>query len=383
MNRTRAGTGGKVAIALSLTMLAAGCGASTAAKAAGPIQIAYLSALTGSLSGAGILDEQGVNVAVAYVNSHGGIDGRKLEVTAYNDESEPTQGTLLAGEIAADSSYLAVVGGVNASTGAPEATALNSASVPMVALYGDATQNAIYQKWIFKQGASFDLYSRAFMSFLHNTLHVSKVGILYETGTYGQSFVTTIKNDGSQYGVTTTDAEAAPPGALSATAQVSRIVASGAQIMLLVPATTWSVQLLAWANLGYPIPAIGTPSYAVLAQCEPDQAACEHLTAIITTFNGDDPLARQKPFVDAYEQKYHSSPSLSQAQGWDGIMILAAALKRDDSSRAGVRNALEKISDLQGADGVYTFTATSHDGLAASGIQFVNYGSNGQYTTYK
>src|SRR5437764_8267080 len=56
-----------------------------------PIQIGWLSSLTGPLSSAAIAENQGVQFAIDQINEVGGINGRKLELLTRDTAGDPTK----------------------------------------------------------------------------------------------------------------------------------------------------------------------------------------------------------------------------------------------------------------------------------------------------
>jgi len=73
----------------------AGAGSSAGAAASGsPIQVASLASLTGAASFAGW--QLGAKAYFDYLNKHGGINGRPVDLTILDDAGSPTQAALLA-----------------------------------------------------------------------------------------------------------------------------------------------------------------------------------------------------------------------------------------------------------------------------------------------
>src|SRR6516225_5392760 len=65
--------------------------ASTRPNAQGPIKIGISLSLTGDFSDPGKSVEKGYNLWAAYVNAHGGILGRQVQLKIVNDASDPNQ----------------------------------------------------------------------------------------------------------------------------------------------------------------------------------------------------------------------------------------------------------------------------------------------------
>src|SRR5579871_2415097 len=68
----------------------------SSSAAAGPIKIAVVDAQSGADSDLGQFEWRGVSLAVNQANAAGGVDGRKIQLTLYDDQGDPTVGTELA-----------------------------------------------------------------------------------------------------------------------------------------------------------------------------------------------------------------------------------------------------------------------------------------------
>ena len=80
------------------TGTASGSGSATA----GPIKIAVVDAQSGASSDLGQFEWRGVSLAVKQVNATGGVDGRMIDLTLYDDQGDPTVGVELAKKIASE-----------------------------------------------------------------------------------------------------------------------------------------------------------------------------------------------------------------------------------------------------------------------------------------
>src|ERR687891_2658048 len=103
---------------------------SAAGQDRAPIELAMISPLTGPLSFVGQDNRAGVQAAVREINRGGGINGRRINVTIFDDASNPSQGVVHMQRIASESKYLGVIGsGVN-SGGRAVAPVVAAAKIP-------------------------------------------------------------------------------------------------------------------------------------------------------------------------------------------------------------------------------------------------------------
>jgi branched-chain amino acid transport system substrate-binding protein len=121
-----------VLCAAALTALAAGCGSSnssgsagsgggsstsTAAKSGGPpIEVASVLDKTGPLVGYGKPMSEATRLAVADINTHGGVLGRKLTLHDLDSRSDPARTTTVARAVSRKPDVAVVVGGITSAS---------------------------------------------------------------------------------------------------------------------------------------------------------------------------------------------------------------------------------------------------------------------------
>jgi len=77
-------------------------------------------------------------------------------------------------------------------------------------------------------------------------------------------------------------------------------------------------------------------------------------------------------YIESYTKKFGSAPSAFGGYAWDGLMLLAQAAKISGSTTSeGLRDGLEKVKDYQSATGVFSFSATDHNGLNETSFAMV------------
>jgi branched-chain amino acid transport system substrate-binding protein len=369
---------------LLLTVITA-CGSSSQSNSpSGPLKIAAVISLSGKASVFGAIDHQSMQLAVDDVNASGGISGRKLQIDFLDDASAPDVATTVSQQAASDPDVIAVAGaGSTAATVQPNLNILNRVGVPTMDLTGSQTKSADPGHWTFRLGVAYDSSGLATMSFIHDYLpNVSKFGLEYETGPFGQGYLDSMKNGASQFGLQLADAEAVQPNATDELPQMRRLLAAGSQAIVLVKNTSLSVPINNWASLGYPVPVIGSLGYATAASVSVAEDASRHITAIPAYVLATSPLPRQKALVGQYQKAYGTLPPSQAARGWDAVHILAKVLRAGNVTRSSIRTALETITNYQGAGGVFTFSPSNHQGYNESDLIWIHYSGNGNYAYY-
>ena len=92
MRRTVRARAGAAGAALSLMVVLGACGGGNeSADGDDPLHVLYVGPKTGALSVTGDAIERGAKAAVDELNANGGIQGRKVELTEVDDQSDPTR----------------------------------------------------------------------------------------------------------------------------------------------------------------------------------------------------------------------------------------------------------------------------------------------------
>ena len=130
----------RTTLALLGSAIAAPMLRSSAFAQTGPIKVGYSGALTGPAAFTGIDIRRGAELAIADVNSRGGIKGRKLELVARDDEHNPVRTVAQYRELAEREGVVAMVGATNSASMLAVAPIVNDTlKVPVIMPATDAT----------------------------------------------------------------------------------------------------------------------------------------------------------------------------------------------------------------------------------------------------
>ena len=98
----------------------------------------------------------------------------------------------------------------------------------------------------------------------------------------------------------------------------------------------------------------------------------------------DSTLKLNKQFVSAYERRFHAAPDQFAAQAFDGINIMAAGIRRANTTtgRLKLRDALARLNGVPvvtGSNGKFYFTRTRDAGETGT-VQIV---AQGKFKIYR
>ena len=164
------------------------------------LQLAFIGPLSGKDSDAGQAMLDGVNLYVAEINRRGGVDGRKLEVLAYDDQNNKDIARERAREIARDSNALVVIGHYYSSISLEGGKIYKQYGIPAVTASATAPEVTEGNEWYFRVVPDTNFQGRFSAIYTHRILKQDTVNIVFERDAYGsalqRSFASTARNLG-------------------------------------------------------------------------------------------------------------------------------------------------------------------------------------------
>ena len=209
-----------------------GGGASSGAAAAGPIKIAVVDAQSGSNSDLGQFEWRGVSLAVKQANAAGGVDGRKIQLTLYDDQGDPTVGTELARKIASDGD-IAMFGTAESAVTIAMAPILKSEKIPNITSGQSTKLIALHSPYLFLNGPTGLTYDTTLAKYVVTTKGYKKIAMLTNNDSYGageeSAFTTALKS----LGVTPVASKVVPSDQTNMTPALNAIRGSNPQVLFI------------------------------------------------------------------------------------------------------------------------------------------------------
>lgn len=367
--------------ALSLVLCAA-LGGSLSAQAADPIKIGVSGPFTGGSSPMGLSMRDGVKLAVADINKAGGILGRQIQLVERDDEAKNERGVQVAQELVNKEHVVADLGYINTGVALASTRFFQDAKIPVID--NVATGSAVTQQflppdhadnYVFRNSAADGIQSAMIVEEAVVRRKLTKVAILNDDTNYGMLGRSDLVKALAAKGIKPVTEEKFKIKDTDMTAQLLRAKEAGAEAIL-----TYAIgpELAQVANgmkkLGWKVPMIG--SWTLSMGNFIDNAGAESEGARMPqTFIQEPNTPKRKAFIDAYLKAYNppngriASP-VSAAQGYDSVLLLAAAIRQAGSTDGpAIRAALENLKEK--VDGVVTvyehpFSHDNHEAITAN-----------------
>ncbi|MHB8991430.1 MAG: ABC transporter substrate-binding protein [Chloroflexota bacterium] len=336
-----------------------------------PIKIGFVGGFTGVVADLGNANVGGAKLAVEDVNKAGGINGRPLEMTTYDDTGDPaTSVTRVQKAITSDGAQ-AIIGGTHAATTMANRVVTNQAKMVHMSPQAQNRELTDGMPWLFRVG-TVDLHNAKALVELMIKQGYKKPALQYSTSAFGESGGKSLKEALEAKGIKWVDEQKHKEGSTDLTAQVLASKNAGADVLL-----TWAqgvdAALMAKTKkqLGFDVPMMGLDSQ-MHASALP--IAGDAYEGVIAVSIGDTSRTDVQEMFARFEKANGTPPATiySPCQGYDAVQILARGLRKVDPTgdkvdQEKLKAAIEGIQDYQGMTGpkgtTWKFGATNHNGL--------------------
>ena len=363
-----------------LVVLLLTCVAGQVTAEGDPIKIGVIGPYSGGSSPMGTSMRNGVQIAAYEINWTGGLLGRQIELVERDDEASPERGAQIAQEMIAKNHVVAVVGFINTGVALAAQKYFQEAKVPVI---NNVSAGAINTRqflppqypdnYIFRNSASDTIQAELVVREAVERRGLRRVALFSDTTAYGVQGRALMKAALDKRGVQAVADETFKIGDGDMSPQLERARAARADILL-----CWGIgpELAAIANgrarLHWMVPMAGgwtlsLDNFVAAAGKNGNGARMPQ------TFIEEPTTSRHTTFILTYLNTYKSKriPSaVSAAQGYDSLLLLAAAIRQANSTDGPkLRAALEDLRErVSGAVSIYEhpFTKEDHEAITAN-----------------
>ncbi|MET9593985.1 ABC transporter substrate-binding protein [Streptomyces sp. NPDC006516] len=319
-------------VALGVLLAASACSApgdsgSDKADGSGPIEIAVVNAQSGQLAALGDWEAKGAKLAVDEWNKKGGIDGRKIKVTVFDDQGDPTTGTNIARKLD-NGNYVAMIGTAESAVTVAMAPILRQAEIPNITS-GQATALVdVKSPFLFLNGPTSTTYDSTLADYLVTTKKFKKIAMISNNGSYGKgehdAFTAALKKSG----ITPVSDQVVTTDQKDFSASLSRIRQAKPDAIFLGAEEVQAGLIVKQArDLGIKVPFAGAAPQGTPVFIETAGAANAADTIVSSPYLSNEINDASRAFAAAYKAKYNKEAELHGAKAYDGTNIVLTALK--------------------------------------------------------
>lgn len=346
------------------------------------IKVGWLTQLTGPSSSVGAAFNAGMQMAVDEINNAGGVLGRRIEILLRDTATDPSKAISAATEVATREKVHFIWG--------PSSSGESLAAVGVLTRFGipnltpaqlDAVIDVEKYPNIFRAAPLFSDTLVAVSDFVTQKLKVSKVAIIGDTTAVGVYATDKLNELVTARGATVAYSSKVDSNQPDFVPDLTRAKQSGAEVIIpwsSLPAFMARI-LNARAAVGFGVPVAGHPSIGsgevrnLLEKPENwNDSYSQYFRSCSFDASGKLPERSQK-IVDGVGRYIDVSKTLLYwvANAYDGIYMMADAVKRAGSTDKEALVAALNQTDMEGAFGRWRFTKENHNGYSPEAIVMV------------
>ena len=344
----------KIALIALSAILALGAFSCALAEGDDTIKLAVIAPLTGDFAQYGEAYRTAVELTVSQVNAAGGINGKTLAYDIFDDKNDAKESATLAGRIAADDSYIAVVGPFASTCALACAPILQSAGIVEMCPTSTHPDLTATGDFIFRGAITSELEAPIFADVTLSRLGATKVGIIYTQDDWGITTEQEYAKKLTELGGTVVIAESYISGSTrDFTPILTKIASEDIDLLFVAAMYNDSAMILEQLKqLGYAdkfkvqgTGSLYTDEFLALAG---ENAEGMYITA---SFYAANPAENVQAFVSAYRDMFDADPNLFTASVYDGVGLIVKALENGASDRQSLRDGLAAIENYEGVTG--------------------------------
>jgi branched-chain amino acid transport system substrate-binding protein len=343
-----------------------------------PYKIGGIFAVTGPASFLGDPEKKSMEMVVEQINASGGIDGHLLEAVIYDTEADPSKAVMSVNKLINRDNVIAIIGPSTTPATLAVMPVVQRAKIPFISC---AAGNKIVQPidpWIFKTAQS-DIQA---VATIYNDLkarNVQKIAIISVDNAFGESGKEQLLIQAADFGLTITKSETFGAKDTDMTAQLTKI-RQDAPEAIVCWGTNPGPAVLAKniQQLGLEIPlyqshGVASPKFIELAGAAAEGIMLPTGKILVADLIPDSDPQKEvlAAYINDYEKKFNSAVSGFGGYAYDGMKILAAALKGSDGDKEKIRQAFENTQNHVGVSGIFNFSETDHNGLSPDAFVMV------------
>jgi branched-chain amino acid transport system substrate-binding protein len=355
----------------SILALVAFAALATAAQAQDTIKIGVITDRVGVSKPYSEPATEGVIFGAEEINKKGGVLGKKIELLVEDDQSRPDISAALARKLVDQGVVFILSVSLSPATQQQQTVTMEAKTPQMTPMNSADYLTTQLQNPYFWQTGPLGSVQIATLLAHAKTKNFKRVALITDNSELGQAIAKAFKGTLEKAGIQIVADEVVARGATTAMPQMQKIRAANAEAMFLAGVLTAENVLIfrAYRELALKLPIhssynLSVPIYETVAK---------GLINGITFVDAYDP---DKPEVKAFEAAYRKAtgkqPQNLHGYGYDGIMLVAEAIRKAGSTdKEKIRAAMQSLSysGVMGAKGMkYSFPEGKRAGFDPNGM---------------
>ena len=318
------------------------------ASAADVVKIGFHTPLTGWAAADGKSALQGAELAVDMLNAEGGINGKKVELVYYDDRVESKESVMVARKLIESDGVVGVVSGSYSTPTRAAAPIYNQNKIPYLSTIGTHPEIPIDRKYVFQTAVMSPIHGNVCAKVAKDKLNAKTADILTLDNDFGLAATDGFRKTANKLGIKILNEYTYPLGEKDFRSVLGNIKKDDPDVLW---ATAYYEEAARIAQqckeLGVRAVILGQEGYDSPKFFELGGEATNGVIITTNLDRGSDRPVTQK-FLKAYAEKNNIAADMVAASAFDGIMLMADAIKNAGTDPDKIVAWLSGIKDYQG-----------------------------------
>ncbi|MDP2234035.1 MAG: ABC transporter substrate-binding protein, partial [Actinomycetota bacterium] len=327
---------------------------------------------TGTYAGLGAPERNTLEMEVAKINDAGGVNGHPIEIVFEDDATDPDTAVAATTRLIDKEGVMAIIGATGTGATMAMRQEIDRAGIPQLSPAGGTAVTASFDPLVFQTPWSNSLVVPFELAYIKKQ-GITKIGLIADSGGFGKDGAGVVKEKVAGAGITIVAEEAFNAGDTDMSAQLTKIKAAGAEAVLMVTAGKEAATVAKnMMDLGMTVPLFGTHGNARTEFIEGAGAGAEGFRFAAGKIllpesydSGSESYKVATEFIDEYSAQFDKAPDTFAGLAYDALHIIVNAMMTLDEgfTPAELRDAIEATDGFVGIGGVFTYSATDHNGM--------------------
>lgn len=354
------------------------------------IKIGAILAVTGPASFLGGPEARTLEMLVDEVNRGGGINANKIELIIKDSGANPEKAISFAKQLIEEEKVVAVIGPSTSGETMKVKKIFEEGATPLLSCAAAEVIVIPVAKYVFKTPQK-DSYAAQKIFQTMKDMGISKIAVLAGNTGFGKAGKGQLLKIAPTMGIEVVATEVYDKQSNDLSAVIAKIKANP-DVQAVV---NWSIvpaQAIVAKNMrqaGWDIPLFQSHGFGNIKYVESAGAAAEGIIFPAGRLLVADKLAADHPqkelltkYIDDYESAFDEKASTFGGHAYDAFVILKAAIEKAGPDKAKIRDEIEKLQNLPGTGGVFSFSAEDHNGLDIGSFEMITV-KDGAFVPYQ
>lgn len=325
---------------------------------------------------------EGIVFGANEINAKGGVLGRKIELQIEDDQGKPDVSAAMARKLVEDGAVFILSVSLTPATQQAQTVTLATKTPQLTpSNSGDTLTTQINNPYFWQTGPLGSTQIATLLSYARSKKY-KRAALLSDNSDLGQLLARFFRAGIEKAGLQVVSEELISRGATSAEAQMQKVRAARPDVLVSAGVLTAEnvLMLKAYRQLGMKTPILGSYNLSVPVYMAVAQGLIDGVT-FVDAYDPDKPEVKR--FVAAYAKATNTEPYNLHGYGYDGINLVADAIRRAGSTdKEKIRAAMQatkKFTGVMGAKGSsYGFPEGKRTGFDPNGMVVRVYENNAQ-----